>query len=129
MLIDPPYENPAEEIGQALTAIGAALARLANAVIALWYPIKDERWLASWQQRIGRELSAPTVCLELWLYPRDARVALNGSGLLIVNPPYRFAQSANGWQRELRALLDGTGLGGCTIRTLLAGKDALHAGA
>jgi 23S rRNA (adenine2030-N6)-methyltransferase len=129
VLIDPPYENPAEEIGQALDAIGAALARLANAVIALWYPIKDERWLAAWQQRIARELSAPAECLELWLYPRDARVALNGSGLLIVNPPYRFARSADGWQRELLELLDGTGLGGSTVRTLVAPKDSVHAGA
>ncbi|MGH8140916.1 MAG: 23S rRNA (adenine(2030)-N(6))-methyltransferase RlmJ [Steroidobacteraceae bacterium] len=129
VLIDPPYENPAEEIGHALTAIAAALARLANAVIALWYPIKDERWLASWQQRIARELSAPAVCLELWLYPRDARVALNGSGLLIVNPPYRFAQCADAWQRELRGLLDGTGLGGSAVRTLIVQKDSLRAGA
>jgi 23S rRNA (adenine2030-N6)-methyltransferase len=138
VLIDPPYENPAEEIGQALAAIGVVLARLANAVIALWYPIKDERWLASWQRRVARELSAPSACLELWLYPRDARVALNGSGLLIVNPPYRFVQSAQNWQRELYALLgssaggsgrDGAGRGGSAVRTLVAGKDAAHAGA
>ena len=29
-------------------------------------------------------------CRELWLHPRDARVGLNGSGLLIVNPPYQL---------------------------------------
>ena len=27
---------------------------------------------------------------ELWLHPRDSRVALNGSGLLIVHPPYQL---------------------------------------
>jgi len=129
VLIDPPYENPAEEIGQAFAAITAALSRLANAVIALWYPIKDERALAPWQRRIERALSAPVAYLELWLYPRDARVALNGSGLLIVNPPYRFAQAAQGWQRELHALLDGTGLGGSAVRVPPARKDVAHAGA
>ena len=129
VLIDPPYENPPAEISQGLTALTTALARLANAVIALWYPIKDERWLAGWQRRIEGTLGAPTAYLELWLYPRDARVALNGSGLLIVNPPYRFARAAQVWQRELHALLDGTGLGGSAVRAPLAVKDAAHAGA
>ncbi len=43
VLIDPPYEEPGAELDQALAAIGIVLERLANAVIALWYPIKDER--------------------------------------------------------------------------------------
>jgi 23S rRNA (adenine2030-N6)-methyltransferase len=128
VLIDPPYENPAEEIAQALAAVDAILARLANAVIALWYPVKDERWLSAWQRRVKQRLAAPAACLELWLYPRDARVALNGSGLLIVNPPYRFEQRASAWQQELRALLDTGGTGGSAMRTLVSEETAGHAG-
>jgi 23S rRNA (adenine2030-N6)-methyltransferase len=143
VLIDPPYESASEEIERALAAIGAALARMSNTVIALWYPIKDEDWLERWQQRAVRELPAPASTLELWLYPRDAGVALNGSGLLIVNPPYRIAQRAEEWQRELLGLLAratvGTGAGpgatagagataGSTVRTLIAEGATRHVG-
>ena len=42
---------------------------------------------------------------ELWLYPRDSRVGLNGSGLLIVNPPYRTLERMQAWLPELTACL------------------------
>ncbi len=134
ILIDPPYEQPPLEIEQALTAIESILARLANAVVALWYPIKDERWLTGWQARAKTRLTAPATTLELWLYPRDARVALNGSGLLVVNPPYRFDAAARQWQAELRALLEhalpaATASGGEAVHSLVAEREAGHAGA
>jgi 23S rRNA (adenine2030-N6)-methyltransferase len=42
---------------------------------------------------------------ELWLYPRDSRVALNGSGLLIVNPPWLILERMQAWLPELQACL------------------------
>ena len=94
LLIDPPYENPAAELEQATQALVSSLQRLANCVIMLWYPIKDERTLAPWLARVEQALTVPTLSLELWIYPRDSRVGLNGSGLLLVNPPYQFEQRA-----------------------------------
>jgi 23S rRNA (adenine2030-N6)-methyltransferase len=125
VLIDPPYENPAAELEQALRAAEEVLARLSNAVIALWYPIKDERTLVPWLARVEQALSAPAAMLELWLYPRDSRVGLNGSGLLLVNPPYRFVPQAELWQQELQALLDPQGRGGSATREF-AGAGAAH---
>ncbi len=90
MLIDPPYEEQADDLQRAGDGIGKALARLANAVVALWYPIKDDRDLAPWLARMAAQLPVPALVTELWLHPRDARVGLNGSGLLIVNPPYQL---------------------------------------
>ena len=134
ILIDPPYEQPLPEIDQAVAAIEAVLARLANAVVALWYPLKDEHWLAAWQARAALRLTAPTIALELWLYPRDARVALNGSGLLLVNPPYQFDTAARRWQQELRTLLEHARPapappGGEAVRVVVAEREAGHAGA
>jgi 23S rRNA (adenine2030-N6)-methyltransferase len=94
LLSDPPYENPVAELDQAIGAVASSLQRLANAVIALWYPIKDQRTLTPWLARVERAICVPTLCLELWIYPRDSRVGLNGSGLLIFNPPYQFEQRA-----------------------------------
>jgi 23S rRNA (adenine2030-N6)-methyltransferase len=129
LLIDPPYETPAAELDAALAAVGVALQRLANTVIALWYPIKDERTLTPWLTRVERAVSVPTLNLELWIFPRDSRVGLNGSGLLIFNPPYQFEQRAPQWQSELQRLLDKSGQGGHTTRWLIAEAGIDHASA
>jgi 23S rRNA (adenine2030-N6)-methyltransferase len=104
ILIDPPYEEGDRELRAALDAIDVALGRLPNAVVALWYPVKDQRTLTPWLKRAAN-LTAPVLRSELWLYPRDSRVALNGSGLLVVNPPYRFDERMAVWLPELRAAL------------------------
>jgi 23S rRNA (adenine2030-N6)-methyltransferase len=124
VLIDPPYEQPAAELERATTACATILARLASAVIALWYPIKDERLLEAWQARLAQQLTAPVVSLELWLHARDSRVGLNGSGLLLINPPYRFEERARLWQQELQRLLDRDGHGGASVRTLIGEPHA-----
>jgi 23S rRNA (adenine2030-N6)-methyltransferase len=113
LLIDPPYEEPRGELDAALTAATAAIARLANVVVALWYPIKDERALQPWLRRAAG-LAAPTLVTELWVHPRDTAVGLNGSGLLIVNPPWQFDAQLALWLPELGHHLDSTGHGGTT---------------
>ncbi len=129
VLIDPPYEHPVAELQQALQAIDQILERLANAVVAIWYPIKDERELIPWLGRIERTLTAHAISLELWLYPRDSRVGLNGSGLLLINPPYRFQDRAGQWQHELQQVLDPAGRGGSAVRALTEPRAAREAGA
>jgi len=127
LLIDPPYEEPGAELERALAAIDIVLDRLANAVIALWYPIKDERALAPWLRRVAQQLKAPTLDLELWIHARDSRVGLNGSGLLVVNPPFQFEQEARNWQQELQGELDPAGRGGSSTRMLVSEADLPHA--
>ncbi|MCC7462709.1 MAG: 23S rRNA (adenine(2030)-N(6))-methyltransferase RlmJ [Gammaproteobacteria bacterium] len=124
LLIDPPYEEPRREWDSALDAIDAALRRLANAVMALWYPIKDERTLTPWLQRAA-QLTAPALAAELWVHPRDTRVGLNGSGLLIVNPPWQFDSGLGRWQPELGRRLDSGGHGGTQYRWI---KNATEPG-
>ena len=79
--------------------------------------------------RVERALSAPTLSLQLWIYPRDSRVGLNGSGLLLVNPPYQFEQRAALWQQELHAMLDKAQHGGSSRQWLVRDADVDHAGA
>lgn len=121
-LIDPPYEETRQDFARAEAALAEALRRFETGVIAVWYPIKDARetdaWVAAARARIGRV----TLASELWLYPRDSRVALNGSGLLIVNPPYGIAERMRRWLPELHALSDVGRAGGC--RLLEAGSSA-----
>jgi len=116
VLIDPPYEEQADDLQHASAAIGTALARLANAVVALWYPIKDDRDLAPWLARMAAQMPVPALVAELWLHPRDARVGLNGSGLLIANPPYRLDVELAQWLPALGAALGTARQGGTQVR-------------
>ena len=125
-LIDPPYEETARDFERVTAAISEALRRFQTGVIAAWYPIKDEREIASWQAGLARAINSETLVAELWLYPRDSRVSLNGSGMLIVNPPYLLAERMRVWLPELQAQLahgsssglDAGQAGGTSIRTL-----------
>jgi 23S rRNA (adenine2030-N6)-methyltransferase len=116
VLIDPPYEEQADDLQRAGDGIGKALSRLANAVVALWYPIKDDRDLAPWLARMAAQLPVPALVAELWLHPRDARVGLNGSGLLIANPPYQLDVEMAKWLPALGAALGASRQGGTQVR-------------
>jgi 23S rRNA (adenine2030-N6)-methyltransferase len=129
LLIDPPYENPAAELDLAVQNIVASLKRLTNIVVLMWYPIKDERTLTPWLARVRQAVPAATLSLELWIYPRDSRVGLNGSGLLVVNPPYQFEARAALWQQQLHGLLDKSRHGGSKLSWLVPEADVDHAGA
>jgi 23S rRNA (adenine2030-N6)-methyltransferase len=116
VLIDPPYEEQGGDLARALDALGTVLGRLANAVIALWYPIKDERGLNPPLVRMAGELAVPALVAELWIHPRDARVGLNGSGILIINPPYQLDVEMQQWLPELGSALGTDRQGGTLVR-------------
>jgi 23S rRNA (adenine2030-N6)-methyltransferase len=118
MFIDPPYEETREDFARVSAAIAEALRRFATGVIATWYPIKDERLTVAWQGTLARTLECEAFLGELWLYPRDARVALNGSGMLVVNPPYLVAEQMQKWLPELLKILEPGPSSGVSIRRL-----------
>jgi 23S rRNA (adenine2030-N6)-methyltransferase len=117
ILIDPPYEER-DDFESVAAACVEALRRLRSAVIAAWYPIKDVRTTDAWLKRVASVIDCENIVSEWWLYPRDSRVSLNGSGLLILNPPYQFAARMHLWLAELHAHFSGAGAGGMSIRTL-----------
>jgi 23S rRNA (adenine2030-N6)-methyltransferase len=124
VLIDPPYEETRQDFERVVLAVTDALRRFQTGVIAVWFPIKDERETAAWTAAFARSVRRETLLSELWLYPRDSRVALNGSGMLIVNPPYLLAERMGVWLPELQASLAVAHAGGTNLRTLRSpGQD------
>lgn len=122
VLIDPPYEDTGGDFQAAANAARDILQRLANAVIAMWYPIKQAKDTDAWRQRLIANLPSqaggtPTAActVELWLHPRDNRVGLNGSGLLVINPPWQFAERARLWLPAVHAALDPQQRGGWSV--------------
>lgn len=118
VLIDPPYEDGPGDLARAAPCIEAMLQRLRDAVIALWYPIKRRDDLLGWKNQLRARLPADALCSELWQHTPDSRVALNGSGLLLVNPPWQFDQDMARWLPELATLLDVGGQGGSSVEWL-----------
>jgi 23S rRNA (adenine2030-N6)-methyltransferase len=118
--IDPPYEESRQDFERTRHAAVEALRRFHTGVVAVWYPIKDERDTAAWHTALAAELACGMLAAELSLYPRDSRVALNGSGMLILNPPYQLAERMAIWLPQLHACLDLGHGGGASVRQLKA---------
>ncbi|AYF89724.1 23S rRNA (adenine(2030)-N(6))-methyltransferase RlmJ [Pseudomonas sp. JS3066] len=115
MLIDPPFEQ-ADELERCVTALKEAIGRMRQTVVAIWYPIKDQRQLRRFYQGLQASGAPKLLRVELRVHATDtADSGLNGSGLAIANPPWgiedelrqtlpwlaeHLAQSKGGWQLD-----------------------------
>jgi len=115
-LIDPPYESTDEERHIAATLL-AGLERFETGVFALWYPIKRQHDADLFLSRVLRGVQRPALAAELCLHVADHGAGLNGSGMLIVNPPWQFDGETRIWQDDLHTLLGATG--GATVKWLI----------
>jgi 23S rRNA (adenine2030-N6)-methyltransferase len=115
-LIDPPYEV-AEEERQIAAALAAGLERFETGVFAVWYPVKKRHDTDLWLARVTRGIARPTVAIDLCVTAPDHAAGLNGSGMLVVNPPWHFDSEAGQWQSQLHELLGGNG--GSTVKWLV----------
>lgn len=88
VLVDPPYEAQAAEFDIALAALRDGLARWPQATYALWYPIKQRRSLQPFYRQAAQLDARSAVLLELLVREDDSPLRMNGSGMLLLNPPY-----------------------------------------
>jgi 23S rRNA (adenine2030-N6)-methyltransferase len=107
VLIDPPFEAP-DEFARLAAGLRLAHARFATGVYAAWYPIKHRAPVRAFHAALResglRDIVAAELCLREPLDP----ARLNGCGLLVVNPPFRFEAEAT---PILAALLERLGTG------------------
>jgi 23S rRNA (adenine2030-N6)-methyltransferase len=113
VLIDPPYEDR-EDPTRVHGAVTDALQRFESAVLVLWLPVKLRADFDAWFARLRRAIARPVLGSLLWMHPCDSRAALNGSALVVVNPPYLLEQGMREWLPELRAILGGP-QSGCEV--------------
>jgi len=109
VLIDPPFEEP-DEFDALAQGLASAHRKWPTGVYVLWYPIKDARETDRFSRRLARLALPRTLQAELVLPNREG---LRGSGLILVNPPWRLPD-------ELAVLLP-------ALFRLLAGSDAAPA--
>ncbi len=92
VLIDPPYEVQDAEYPQILATVREILARMPQAQIAVWYPIKQRRSLQQFFRKASHLPAKSVLLAEFMVRPDDSPLRLNGSGMLLVNAPWQFDQ-------------------------------------
>ena len=90
VLIDPPYEPPLEEVERVLEGLRETRRRFPHGVVAVWYPIKDRAASLRLLRRVQALGLGEVLVAELCVWPDDTALRLNGSGMLVVNPPWQL---------------------------------------
>ncbi|MCL7713432.1 23S rRNA (adenine(2030)-N(6))-methyltransferase RlmJ [Stenotrophomonas mori] len=107
VLVDPPYEAQDAEYPRIIAALREVLARMPQAQCAVWYPIKQRRSLLPFFRKAAALPAKSALVAELLVRPDDSPLRLNGSGMLLLNPPWQFDQALApalpALQRELGA--------------------------
>lgn len=110
LLIDPPFEQP-DDLERCVTALDEAIGRMRQTVVAIWYPIKDRRQLKRFYQRLEKSSAPKMLRVELCVHPADTADRLNGSGLVIANPPWPLGEELRGllpWLADTLAQSEGS---------------------
>ncbi|MGY0635034.1 23S rRNA (adenine(2030)-N(6))-methyltransferase RlmJ [Luteimonas sp. A478] len=93
VLIDPPYERQLVEFDIALAALTEGLRRWPQACYALWYPIKLRRSLNPFLRAAAALEAKSALTCELLVRSDDSPLRMNGSGMLLLNPPWQLDQA------------------------------------
>jgi len=118
VLIDPPYETP-DDSERAVSALRDAHTRFPTGVYALWYPIKQPAAVRRLHESLTGSGIRRILAVELAVWPEDTARRLNGSGLILVNPPWPAAEALPGILDWLRARLVRAGPGRTRVEWLV----------
>jgi len=104
VLIDPPYES-ATEFADVARALHTAHERWSNGIYCAWYPLKP----GGAEERLHRMLVGTgikkTLLCEFSIRPVDSPLGLNGSGLIIINPPWQLDEQLRTILPQLNSML------------------------
>lgn len=93
VLIDPPYEAQEGEFRRICDALQIALGRWPTGMYAVWYPIKLGQHLQPFQRWLLNCGARRVLIAELRLQADESPLRLNGAGMALINPPWRFADT------------------------------------
>ncbi|WFP75174.1 23S rRNA (adenine(2030)-N(6))-methyltransferase RlmJ [Mesorhizobium sp. WSM4906] len=97
VLVDPPFEEEGE-FPRLVENLRRAHRRWPGGIYALWYPIKDRKAVAAFRAAL-RETGIPKLLdIGFEIRPASNEPSLDGSGMVVVNPPFTL-------EGELRVLL------------------------
>lgn len=97
VFIDPSYELR-DEVDSVLDALKEGHRRWATGIFAAWYPILARVRIRPLHDGVVASGIRRVLVAELCVYPKDNPLGMNGTGMLLINPPWRL-------EEELRAVL------------------------
>ncbi|GLU26927.1 23S rRNA (adenine(2030)-N(6))-methyltransferase RlmJ [Brucella sp. NBRC 12950] len=87
VLVDPPFEIEGE-FDRLVDGLVKAYKRFPGGTYALWYPVKDRKETERFSKRL-RETEIPKIMrIELAIRAPSLEPRLDGTGMIVVNPPY-----------------------------------------
>lgn len=107
ILIDPPFEQDGE-FERMAEGMAAVAHRFRAGVQAAWYPIKHRAPVRAFHTALAESGIRDIITCELWLREPTDPQRLNGCGVAVVNPPWKFEEEAGA---ILEALLEHLGEG------------------
>ncbi|MFB2587954.1 23S rRNA (adenine(2030)-N(6))-methyltransferase RlmJ [Acinetobacter sp. c1-l78] len=122
VMIDPPYELERKDFPQLVELVSKAYQKWTTGVYAIWYPIKDRAMIERFEKNMIKTGIRRQLVCEICVWPDDTPVGLNGCGLLVINPPWQFAEQADEVLRWLLPHLQMTEQGGSTSVRWLVGE-------
>ncbi|RWD93960.1 23S rRNA (adenine(2030)-N(6))-methyltransferase RlmJ [Mesorhizobium sp.] len=97
VLVDPPFEEEGE-FQRLVESLRRAHRRWPGGIYALWYPIKDRKAVAAFRAALQETGIPKLLDIGFEIRPASNEPSLDGSGLVVVNPPFTL-------EGELRVLL------------------------
>jgi len=89
VLLDPAFEAP-DELTKVTRMLRHILLRMKNAVVIVWYPLKAPESAKDVKTALASVGAANTLCVDLQVREGFAEGGLSGSGVVVVNPPYKL---------------------------------------
>lgn len=89
VLIDPAYERR-DEVERVAGALAEAHRRWPTGLYCVWYPVQADGSGRRLARRIRDSGIRKVLRAELCVHPEDVALGLSGSGVLVVNPPWRL---------------------------------------
>lgn len=117
VLIDPPYEKN-DDWQRAVQACVMGLKRWAHGTYIIWYPIKNNAIVKQFYQNISALDFKEKIAIEFSPLANDVGQRLNGTGMLIINPPWQFQETITPLLDELLSILQQGNKGEWQIKIL-----------
>jgi 23S rRNA (adenine2030-N6)-methyltransferase len=108
VLLDPPYEAP-DEFERLTEDLASAHRKWPTGVYMLWYPLKDTRETERFARRLKATAIPRILRAELTTTRALASERLAGSGLIVINPPWRLEDDLKILLPNLAAVLAADG--------------------
>ncbi len=117
VLIDSSFDR-AREFARLATALHEAHTRWATGTYAVWYPLMGAGVIRGFEKQIEAAGIRKVLQFELSILPEDAST-MPGSGMIIVNPPWKFDTEMRTLLRWLWSVLNVKSAGGVKVNWLV----------